>query len=133
MLDFNRHNEFADLSAALARTCANAAMRTIIATASHGLLLWSGFLAASVPKAPLSEWQSPAAMVENVMRLSPFGWMASPSPASIRPMWAWPSVDAVRTASVPAAMAMDPAPFASYRSAGGHATAQVIVLRRPQA
>lgn len=129
MMDYARQNEFTTMGAAFARMYANAAMRTLVATASHGLLLWSGFLAASVPKASFADWHSPTAIVEQAMRLTPYSWMAVPNLA--------PRLAGFSGVPEPlhetAAAEPEGSPFASYRSAGGHATAQVIVLPLPKA
>lgn len=129
MMDFARQNDFATIGAAFTRMYANAAMRTLVATASHGLLLWSGFLAASVPKASVADWHSPTAIIEQAMRLTPYGWMAVPGAApKLAGMWNASEI-ASGIATLPEPVAQPP--FASYRSAGGHASAQVIVLPMP--
>lgn len=141
MLDIHRHHQLAEFGASMARSYSTAAMRAFIATASHGLLLWSSFLAASAAKSPTPDWQSPTAMVEQVMRMSPFGWMtahpAARAPAAFASVWPWgaSAQEAVvediapgRTEALPS-----PPPFASYRSAGGHATAQIIMAPQPKA
>lgn len=131
MMDFARQNDFATMGASFARMYANAAMRTLVATASHGLLLWSGFLAASVPKAPFADWHSSTAVVEQAMRLTPYAWMTASAPtltaATTIPWFAPEPVD-VSAPAEPGEQA-----FASYRSAGGHATAQIIMAPLPKA
>lgn len=121
MTDFVRPLNFALAGSDIARIYANTAVRALVATAAHSLLLWSDFLAASAPKAVQPDWRAPIALFEQALRMQPFGWMAAPGFRL--------ATEIVPAREVAAARQEPAAPgslFASYRSAGGHATAQVI-------
>jgi hypothetical protein len=122
MLDFTRPNPYADLGANLTRLYANAALSTFVAAASQGLMLWSEFLNASLPR-----WPGAAAAMP-VLR---------PLESALLPAWPalalpWLPVARASDRVLPAALAQRQTieaaqqAFSAYRSDGGHAVAQII-------
>lgn len=105
MLDFGRYTQFADLGVALVCSFAEAAVTTAFAATSMAMTL--PFALASTASA--GAWigaSNPLALVETMSRT-----LATPE------------------ATYPDAASSEPNAYASYRSAGGHASAQVIFGR----
>ena len=127
MLDFTRPPAYADFGANLTRLYANAALRTFLAAASQGLVLWSGFLAASQPR-PLA---GHAATVTPLSRLSDQGPLVDWMQLALSNPWLAATVRTERQAPAPLEEAKRieaaPTPFSAYRSDSGHAVAQVIM------
>jgi len=117
MLDVRTQTQFADVTAALMRSCAIAAARSFAQSAGQGLAFWSDLMRAAAPAR--GRPALPANPLGMFATLSPVFWMelAQMSPW---PAWSW------------GAASRAPAPpggegeYASYRSAGGHASAQVV-------
>ncbi|MDX2202620.1 MAG: hypothetical protein NW223_07715 [Hyphomicrobiaceae bacterium] len=126
MLDFTRSPAYADLGSHLTRLYANAALRTFLTVTSQGLMLWSGLLAASVPRPsagstaavpPLLRSADPGLLVDWMRLALPAPWLAVPQAAAAVPAPAM--ADQQREESGTR--------FSAYRSDSGHAVAQVIV------
>jgi hypothetical protein len=107
--------QLADATADMMRACALLAARTASLSASGGFSLWAQMMAASAG----SPW-----CTQSRMAWSPVQRWAAWSRACLAPTELQPAEAAPESIAAPAAP--DPA-FASYRSAGGHAVAQVIV------
>jgi hypothetical protein len=108
-------SQLADATADMMRACALLAARTASLSASGSLSLWAQMMAASAG----SPWT-----MQSLPAWSPVqGWTAW-NRACVAPMK--PEQAEAAAEPVTAPVAPDPA-FASYRSAGGHAVAQVIV------
>lgn len=118
MTDYVRPMDLALASGDLARAYANVAMRALVATAAQSFLLWSDFISASTPQSVQASWSAPMSLFDQAMRMQPFGWMAPPGFN-----FAAPTASIAETT----ALAALPVPFSNYRSAGGHAAAQVII------
>ncbi len=131
MLDFPRPHAYADFGASLGRSYMQAAMRTFLAAASQGMLVWSGFIAASIPKQPSADggpvaiaaatrdWQMPAAPLL-------FGFIA---PGAYGFPFLAGTGENARSAGVAEARAevtVAGAAMPAYRSDSGHAVAQII-------
>jgi len=103
MLDFKAQSQLAEATANVMRACALATARVAGASALQGISLWSQMLSSSTARAP---------------------WLGGGAAASDA---CAPTGDAPTTQhATPSASATDSA-FASYRSAGGHAVAQVVL------
>ena len=119
MLDLSNQTKFADATAAMMRACAIAATNAMAQSARQGLSFWSDMMCLGAPARPVSPGVSPAA-------LSPDYWTAF----VVGP---WTPARSVQTAArpagapTPAAQPATDSGYASYRSAGGHASAQVVV------
>jgi len=116
MLDRKAQSQFAQAAADLMRVCAFAGTRVAHASARQGMALWMRTLQLSALRADARSgawWRS-----------SPLPWSAW-SAAFERQGQSDPQPDRVPPSS-PAQAAADPA-FASYRTAGGHATAQIVM------
>ena len=101
MFDVKAQTQLADASADMMRACALAVARAVNLSAYQGVSLWSQML--NVPPAsPWSAW-SRALLVASAAPLADVAGGPSPQAPS------------------------DGSAFASYRSSGGHAVAQVIV------
>lgn len=121
MLDLKFHSQFVEATVDMMRACALASARAASAPMFQGMFLWSQVMRAS------SERAAPA---------FPAAW-ALQSPLAWNPLDGWAAWGRVYTPSVsvpPSSKAEQPAEppaidpaFASYRSSGGHAVAQVIV------
>jgi len=107
--------QLADATANMMRACALLAARTASLSASGSFSLWAQMMAASAG--------SPWSMQSRIAWSPVQGWaawkQACLSPTGLQPAEAEPESPASPAAPDPA--------FASYRSAGGHAVAQVIV------
>jgi len=131
MLDLRAQTQFADATAAMMRTCAIAATHALARSVTQGLSFWSDVArAANQAREPAWRPASPTIPLGIFPALSPAYWMAvAQMSPQINPWsaWSWGSRSSggMRRASSPA-----PPPdagFASYRSAGGHASAQVVI------
>jgi hypothetical protein len=103
--------QLADATAEMLRACVLLTARTASLSASRSLSLWTQMLAASA--------RSPWSMQSRLAWAPLQGWAA----------WSRACLPQAEEAT-PACTAEPPSPdpaFASYRSAGGHAVAQVIV------
>ena len=121
MTDYVRPMDLALAGGDLVRAYANVAVRALVATAAHSFLLWSDFISATAPQAMQTHWTAPMSLLDQAMRMQPFGWMMPPGLNVALP--ALPAVLVAETKLTAAA----PLPFSNYRSAGGHAAAQVII------
>jgi hypothetical protein len=94
-------------TAAMMWTCAFATARVTVASTARGLELWSYMLRAPrvlrTPTEPLDQGAGPPPAATTATLLAPGSSPAGPSAPAV------------------------PVPFASYRSSGGHAAAQVVV------
>lgn len=149
---FNAQSGLSDLAAVFARSGAMAATQVMARAASLGLLLWSDVLAAAVPAPrPAQPEVVPAEALPLALRFSPMSWLLQPRPeaasfwpgtglstaAAWTPMAGWAAwsrawnLPSPETAlAPPTAMPLPTiaAPgYSSYRSAGGHASAQVVM------
>ena len=155
MLDYRTQAQLVDATASMMRWCTMAAVNTSAASASRGLALWTELLAAATPpralanvaKPPLEAgwagWPWALATIPNTSPLARTWWLGSNptwwlSPAAGWAVWGrtalppWNGWAAPR--SGPAAKGSNgkdltkaETAVASYRSAGGHAVAQVIM------
>lgn len=123
MLDFTRPLPYADLGANLTRLYANAALSTFLAAASQGLMLWSEFLNASLPRWPGETAAVPVLRPLDSALLPDWSAIALPwLPAKRAGERALPASASQRQTIEAAQQA-----FSAYRSDGGHAVAQVIL------
>ncbi|RTL70340.1 MAG: hypothetical protein EKK41_12695 [Hyphomicrobiales bacterium] len=123
MLDFTRPNAYADFGANLTRIYANAALSTFVAAASQGLMLWSGFLTASLPRWPGEAAAMPVLRPLEHALLPEWPAIALPWLPMARPADRGATTAASQRQAIEAANK----PFSAYRSDGGHAVAQVIL------
>jgi hypothetical protein len=156
MLDFKTQSQLVDATASIMRAYVRAATDTAAASASRNLSLWSQMLEAATPRqAPAERPEAPSPALPSwpwlpgaapAMSWAPLaqawwlgpsvkfwapvadwgGWGSGPFPA-----WSgWNGAAQVPPSPAAANGSARPAPdagFASYRSSGGHAAAQVIV------
>jgi hypothetical protein len=156
MLDYRTQAQLVDATASMMRWCTMAAVNTSAASASRGLALWTELLAAATPprastnttKPPLEGWPGWPWALANISSTSPLArtwWLgANPawwlSPAAGWAVWGgtalppWNGWMMQAPRSGPAAKGSNgkdrsqvETAVASYRSAGGHAVAQVIM------
>jgi hypothetical protein len=116
MLDFTRPTAYADLSANLTRIYANAALRTFVAAASQSLMLWSGFINASLP--PLLRPVDENFAIDWLQLALPHMFQAGRTHGESSP----PDSLADEKRIVASQKS-----FSAYRSDGGHAVAQIIM------
>lgn len=118
MLDLRTQTQFADATAAMMRTCAIAATNAMAQSAYQGLSFWSDMMRVAAP----------ARSAMPGMSFAPAYWTAFARMTPWTP--AWPSQPAPRARAPGAPSPPQPAAdggYASYRSAGGHASAQVVI------
>jgi hypothetical protein len=150
MLDFKAQSQFAQATAAMMCSCAMAATTTLAQSATHSLSLWSQMLRTA--DTGTAGWPWPPRQMAAWM---PFAqtWTGpsftawTPLAADWTAAWARPVLPGwsdTRRGTAPQLRLVSPAKaateakapdpgYASYRSAGGHATAQVIIAATPQA
>jgi hypothetical protein len=107
MLTVKSQTQLADATAEMLRACALLTARTASLSASRNLSLWTQMLAASA--------RSPWSMQSRLAWAPLQGWAA------------WSRACQPQAEAAPAEPPSPDPAFASYRSAGGHAVAQVIV------
>jgi hypothetical protein len=143
MLDLKTQSQLMDALASIMRAYVRAATETLAASAGRSMSLWTEAMQSSVSGNGQNLY--PAGMS---FAMSPAGWMAQPwwlGPSAKFwgpladwgafgkapfPGWSAPAKAAPASEKATAKGAAQPAPeagYASYRSAGGHAVAQVIV------
>ncbi len=118
MLDLRNQTQFADATAAMMHACAIAATNAMAQSARQGLSFWSDVMRLGAPARPVSPGISLAA-------LSPAYWTAFVG--SWTPAWSIQATARPARAPTPAAQPATDSGYASYRSAGGHASAQVVI------
>ncbi len=150
MLDFKTQSQLVDATATIMRSYLRAATTTFAASASRSMSLWTEMLEAASPRHAPAGQPEPAAralvptpwppMVQTWWlgpRVTFWAPLADWSVWSRAPFPAWsgwlPQVppSASRATSNGAQRAADDGGFASYRSAGGHASTQVIIGPTP--
>lgn len=110
MYDVKSHSQLADATAEMVRACTLATVRSASMAASLGITLWAQML---MPGSPWSaQSRLPWEALQSWAAWSPDRF-ASPKPQ--------PEISAAA-----ATQSADPT-YASYRSSGGHAAAQVVV------
>ena len=145
MLDFKTQSQFVDATAAIMHSYLRAATSTFAASASRSMSLWSEMLepASRVPAGqpqPAARALLPTPwppMVQtwwlgpSVTFWAPFAdwsvWSRAPFPAWSRWLPQVPAPIERATPNGAAQRGADDGGFASYRSAGGHASTQVII------
>jgi hypothetical protein len=147
MLDFKTQSQLVDATATIMRSYLRAATTTFAASASRSMSLWTEMLEAASPRHAPAAQPQPAARPLIPTPWSPMvqKWWLGPSvtfwaPLADWSMWsrapfpAWggwlPQVLPPSERATPngaAQRAADDGGFASYRSAGGHASTQVII------
>jgi hypothetical protein len=147
MLDFKTQSQLADATATIMRSYLRAATTTFAASASRSMSLWTEMLEAASPRsAPAGQPQSAArplvptpwpTMVRtwwlgsSVTFWAPLAdwsvWSRPPFPAWSGWLPQVPPSPSRATLNGAAQRAADDGGFASYRSAGGHASTQVII------
>ena len=118
MLDLRTQTQFADATAAMMRTCAIAATNAMAQSAYQGLSFWSDMMRVAAP----------ARCAMPGMPFAPAYWTAFARMSPWTP--AWPLQQAPRARAQEAPSPAQPSAdggYASYRSAGGHASAQVVI------
>ena len=155
MLDLKSQSQLADSTAAMMRACALALAQSLNVSTSQGLRFWSQVLqplpagaaaaggGASYRGNPWMAWALPpqqgserpgsaAATLAGPWVGSLLAWQRLARLSVVIPAF-WPLLDLEprkRADALPVPAAVQEAPtFASYRSAGGHASAQVVAPR----
>jgi hypothetical protein len=146
MLDFKTQSQLVDATASIMRAYLTAATNTVAASTSRNMTLWTEMLEAATPRNGPAGWAQPAAPWPAWPALAQTWWLG-PSVTFWAPLTDWgawsrgslpiwsgwngavqaPPSASSGVASNAAAHAVSDGGFASYRSAGGHAAAQVIV------
>ena len=147
MLDFTTQSQIVDATASIMRAYLKAATNTFAASASHSLSLWSGLLETGSPLTAVAGWPRPPSNAV-AMSWAPLAqaWWLGPSVTFWAPLADWgawsrasfaasgdhngatqPPASGALCHAAPQRQPASEAGFASYRSAGGHAAAQVIV------
>ena len=153
MLDYRTQAQFVDATASMMRWCTIAAVSSSAASASRGFALWTELLAAATPprapanaaKPSLEGWPWALAAIPDTSPLARAWWLGSNptwwlSPAAGWAVWgrtalpAWngwmtqiPRSGTAAKGSNGKDRSQVETAVASYRSAGGHAVAQVIM------
>lgn len=149
MLDFKTQSQLLDATATIMRSYLRAANNTFAASASRGMSLWSEMMEGASPRSVIGARPEPAVhaltpswpwLAGNAAGISwtPLAqtWWLGPSVTFWAPLAGWRAwaVPAGRQAAGdgPAHAGADKdGGFASYRSSGGHAAAQVIIGTAP--
>src|SRR5262245_8611808 len=116
--DANSPHNLAAATAEMMWACALATTRITVASTARSLELWSRML--HTPAAAPNWAPAAAPAIEHSME------HAAPSEPAAAVTAPVPDAEAA-TAAAPGESSSEPSPFASYRSAGGHAAAQVTV------
>lgn len=136
MLDFKTHAQLVEATASVMRWYTLAAINASAASASHSLSLWSEMLDLAAPSSATNDRAKPLSNPSWAWAGAGAPWWAKPpgwSAWSRGPLPAWngwlaqATSASSKTGNVAARRAEPDPGAASYRSAGGHAVAQVIV------
>jgi len=151
MLDFKTQSQLVDATATIMRSYLRAATDTFAASASHNMLLWSQMLeATAAPRLSAGQQQQVAPALAGLTWMPPLAqsWWLGPSMTFWAPLTGWSGSQAPfpawrgwfghlqpsasrQTSNGVAPHTSDDSGFASYRSSGGHASAQVIIGSTP--